>query len=154
MCPEVQAFYDPNSDLTVIYTGATTPLPGGRCVGVPAAPDVGGSAGIDDLGSGLTKVGLPTAGGWSLGVTSHDVVQNGRVTIMRAPKVVPIEVSAIINAGAEVMAGVDGRVATFAAGVGTAGLVAIGRNIGATTGATGFAKILLYNSGPSGLHSA
>jgi len=139
---EVIAFYDAGTDLTCIFTNAAG-IVGGRCVGVPAAPDAGGAAGISDTGTGLTKVDFPTAGGWVLGVASHDAVQNGLVNVMRAPKVVPMECSAAVAAGAEVQAGTDGRVATRGAGN-----TAIARNIGAATGAAGqFIKGLLYSVG-------
>lgn len=141
---EVLAFYDPGADISVIFTGAGG-IVGGRLVGIPAAPDAGGSAGISDTGTGLAKVGFPVAGGWCLGVASHDAAQNGIVNIMRAPKVVPVECSAAVAAGAEFMAGTDGRCSTFAAG---AAVQPVGRNIGAATSAAGeFVKGLLYAAG-------
>jgi hypothetical protein len=141
---EVIAFYDAGADISVIFTG-TGGTVGGRFVGVPAAPDAGGSAGISDSGTGLTKVGFPTDLGWSLGVTAHDVVENGIVNIMRAPKVVPVECSAAVAAGEQVSAGTDGRCKPWAAG---ADNFPLGRNIGAATTTAGqFAKVLLFNAG-------
>lgn len=144
---EVQAFYDPGADISVIFTG-TGGTVGGRFVGIPAAPDVGGSAGVNATGlsgTGLTKVGFPTDFGWSLGVTSHDVAELGYVNIMRGPKVVPVECSAGVAAGAEVSPGTDGRAKTHVPG---AANFPAGRNIGAATTTAGqFVKVLLYNSG-------
>lgn len=141
---EVQAFYDAGTDISCIFTG-TGDTVGGRFVGIPAAPDAGGSAGISDTGTGLTKVGFPLDNGWVLGVTSHNVAENGIVNIMRAPKVVPVECSAAVAAGAEVGPGTDGRCKTWTAG---ADQPPAGRNIGpATTLAGQFCKVLLYAAG-------
>jgi hypothetical protein len=139
MCPEVIAYYDPGADVSCIFTGVGG-IVGGRLVGIPAAPDAGGSQGISDTGTGLTKVGFPTDGGWCFGIASHDAPQDGIVNVMRAPKVVPIECSAAVAAGQEITAGTDGRCKPRAAGN-----VFVGRNIGvATTLAGQYVKALLY----------
>lgn len=139
--PEVVATYDAGADITCEATAALT---GGRCVGVPSARNAGGPAGISDTGDGLLKVGLPLAAGLIFGVAAHDCPIGGRVDVLRAPKVVPIECSAAIAIGAEVQAGTDGRVATFAPG-------AAARPIGlacSVTGAAGqFCQVALYSSG-------
>src|SRR5213079_1882810 len=94
---EAIAYYDPGADITCQHTAGVA---GGRCVSYPVARNVGGPSGISDLGDGV------------LGVTSHDVAAGGKVNIMRAPKVVPIECSGNVAIGAFVSTGTDGRIAT------------------------------------------
>jgi hypothetical protein len=135
--PEVIAYLDPGADITA---EASVALTGGRCVGAPTAVNPGGSAGVSDSGDGNVVVGLPTAGGWCLGVASHDAAIGKKVNVMRGPKVVPVECSAAVAVGAEVMAGTDGRVATR-----TAGNTSIGIHIGAATTTAGqYCKVLLF----------
>lgn len=137
--PEVIATYDPGADITCQATAALT---GGRAVGVPSARNVGGPAGISDLGDGLLNVGLPAAGGAIFGVASHDAIIGGRVNVMRPPKVVPMECSAAVAIGAELMVGVDGRVATR-----TAGNTVIGRALSVTSAAGQFVQVELFLNG-------
>lgn len=140
MSPVVTALYDPGADITVF---ATVALTGGRCVGVPLGRNAGGPAGIDDTGDGLVRVALPSAGGPVFGVAETDAPINGRTNCLRPPKVVPIECSAAVAAGAELMTGADGRVATR-----TAGNTVIGRHIGAATTAAGqYCQVELFSGG-------
>lgn len=136
---EVQASYDPGADITCQHTAGTT---GGRGVSVPASRNSGGPVGISDSGDGILVVTNPTAGGAIFGVTSHDVAANGRVNVMRSPKVVPMECSAAINIGSEVMVAADGRVLTR-----VAGSTVIGRALSASTGAGQFPQIELFSGG-------
>lgn len=137
--PEVIATYDPGADITC---QASTALTGGRAVGLPSARNTGGPAGISDTGDGLLVVGLPTAGGGIFGVAQHDAVLNGRVNVVRPPKVCPMECSAAIAISAELMVGVDGRVATR-----TAGNTVIGRALSVTTAAGQFVQVELFLNG-------
>ena len=137
--PEVIAHFDPGADVTV---QAAVALTGGRAVGLPASVNAGGFAGIVDSGDGLMVVGLPLAGGGILGVASHDAPIGGRVNIMRAPKVVPMECSAAIAISAELMVGTDGRVATR-----TAGNTVIGRAWSVTSASGQFCAVELFLNG-------
>jgi len=137
--PEVQATFDPGADRTCQHTAGTT---GGRGVSVPATRNPGGPTGISDSGDGVLIVTAPTAGGAIFGVTSHDVAAGGRVNIMRPPKCVPMECSAAINIGAEVMVAADGRVLTR-----TAGSTVIGRALSASTAPGQFPEIELFSGG-------
>lgn len=135
--PEVIAYLDPGADITVEATAALT---GGRCVGMPASVNPGGSAGISDTGDGTPLCGLPPAGDPILGVASTDCAIGRKVNVMRE-KTVPIECSAAVAAGAYVMTGADGRVATR-----TAGNAPVAVNIGpATTAAGQYIKGLLLS---------
>jgi hypothetical protein len=127
--PLVTALYDPGQDITCF---AVVALTGGRCVGVSQGRNAGGPAGISDTGDGLIRVGLPTLNGPIGGVAENDAPINGRVNILRPPKVVPIECSAAVAAGAELSADADGRVKTRASGQ-----TSIGRNLGPATTAAG-----------------
>lgn len=134
--PTVNAFYDPGQDVTVQATGGAT---GGRCLGVPAGRNAGGPAGVDDTGDGLLRCPLPAANGAVFGVAQFDAAVNGRTDVMRAPKILPIECSAAIAAGAEVSVDADGRIKTRAAGQ-----TSIGRNFVATTAAGQYAQVELF----------
>lgn len=136
---EVQASYDPGADITCQHTAGTT---GGRGVGVPASRNAGGPTGISDSGDGLLVVTAPVAGAAIFGVTSHDVAANGRVNVMRSPKVVPIECSAAVNIGDEIMIAADGRCLKR-----VAGSTVIGRALTASTGAGQFPQIELFSGG-------
>jgi hypothetical protein len=135
---QVVASYDPGADITCQATAALT---GGRGVAIPTVRNVGGPAGIADLGDGLLNVGLPAAGAPIFGVASHDAAIGGRVNIMRAPKVVPMEATAVALAvGVLVMVDAAGRILLR-----TAGNSIVGRTLSATTGAAGeFAQVELY----------
>jgi hypothetical protein len=137
--PEVIASYDPGADITVEASAALT---GGRCVGVPTSRNAGGPAGISDTGDGVLVCGLPAAGAPVFGVASFDAAVGKKTNVMKAPKVVPIECSAAIAIGAEVMSGADGRIATR-----TAGNSVIGRALTATTAAGQFCQVELYSGG-------
>jgi len=133
---EAIAYYDPGADITCQHTAGS---PGGRCVGIPTGRNTGGPSGVSDTGDGILIVTAPTAKGPVFGVTSHDVAANGRVNVMRAPKVVPIECSAAVAIGDLVSAGTDGRVAKAATGDNI-----VGRAL--SVGATGtFAAIDLFH---------
>lgn len=141
MSPEVVAFFDPGQDITVQASAGAT---GGRCLGLPTGQNAGGSAGISDTGDGLAICPLPTANGPVFGVAAHDAAVNGKVDVLRPPKVVPIEVASpnagVIATSAEVSVEADGRVKTRAAGQSP-----IGRHIGPATSAAGqYAKVVLY----------
>jgi hypothetical protein len=136
--PEVIAIYDPGQDVTVEATAALT---GGRCVGVPSGRNAGGPGGISDTGDGNLRCGLPAAGAPIFGVASLDAAIGRKVDVLRPPKVVPIECSAAVAAGAEVMTGADGRVATR-----TAGNTSIGRNHVATTAAGQYCQVELFSA--------
>lgn len=136
---EAIAYYDPGADITCQHTSGNV---GGRCVGWPAARNVGGPSGISDLGDGVLIVDNPVAASPVFGVTSHDVAAGGKVNIMRGPKVVPIECSGNVAIGDYVTSGADGRIAKS-----TTGQSAAGRAL--TVGASGtFAAVDLF-SGPS-----
>jgi hypothetical protein len=136
---EAIAYYDPGADITCQHTAGS---PGGRCVSYPVARNVGGPSGISDLGDGVLVVTAPAANAMIFGVTSHDVAAGGKVNIMRAPKVVPIECSGNVAVGAFVSTGTDGRIATSGAAAG-----AVGRAL--TAGSVGtFAAVELF-SGPA-----
>jgi hypothetical protein len=137
MTMEAIAYYDPGADITCQHTSGQV---GGRCVGWPVARNVGGPSGPNDLGDGLLVVDNPTALGQVFGVTAHDVAAAGRVNIMRAPKVVPIECSGNVAIGAYVATGADGRIATAATGN-----AAVGRALSAGSSGT-FAAVLLFGS--------
>lgn len=133
---EAIAMYDPGADITCQHTAGVA---GGRCVGWPAARNAGGPSGISDTGDGLLIVTNPVAQATVFGVTAHDVAAGGRVDIMRAPKVVPIECSGNVAIGAYVSTGADGRIATS-----TTGQNSCGRAV--TAGSSGtFAGILLFS---------
>lgn len=136
---EVQAAYDPGADITCQHTAGSV---GGRGVGVPASRNAGGPVGISDSGDGLLIVTAPVAGAAVFGVTSHDVAANGRVNVMRAPKCVPMECSAAINIGDEVMVAADGRVLKR-----TAGFTVIGRALSASASPGQFPIIELFSGG-------
>lgn len=110
---EAIAFYDPGADITCQHTAGS---PGARCVSFPVARNSGGPSGISDTGDGVLIVTAPVANSHVFGVTSHDVAANGRVTVMRPPKVVPIECSGAVAIGDYVTTGADGRVAKAATG--------------------------------------
>jgi hypothetical protein len=136
---EAIAYYDPGADITCQHTAGQV---GGRCVSYPVARNVGGPSGISDLGDGVLVVTNPAANAMIFGVTSHDVAANGKVNIMRAPKVVPIECSGNVAVGAFVSTGTDGRIATSGSAAG-----AVGRAL--TAGSVGtFAAVELF-SGPA-----
>lgn len=137
--PEVVASYDPGADITCQASAALT---GGRLVGLPTSRNAGGPAGIVDSGDGLLVVGLPAAGGGAFGVASHDAPINGRVNVMRPPKVVPIECSAAVAISAELMAAADGRVLTR-----TAGNTVIGRALSVTGAAGQYVQVELFLNG-------
>jgi hypothetical protein len=140
--PEFIAIYDPGQDVTV---HATVALTGGRCVGVPSGRNAGGPSGISDTGDGNLRCGLPTLNGPIFGVASYDAPLNGKCTVMRAPKTVPIECSAAVAAGVDLSVDADGRVKTRAAGQ-----TPIGRNDGpATTGAGQYVQATLFLAGAS-----
>jgi|SRR5262245_61758978 len=133
---EAIAYYDPGADITCQHV---TGSPGGRCVAWPTARNTGGPSGISDTGDGLLIVDKPAANASVFGVTSHDVGANGRVNIMRAPKVVPIECSGNVAIGDFVSTGADGRIAKSGAAAG-----ACGRAL--SVGASGtFAAVLLFS---------
>lgn len=144
--PEVVATYDAGADITCEASGA---IVGGRFVGVPAARNPGGPAGISDTGDGNLIVSQTIAGAGApvFGVASHDAANGRKVNIMRATKVVPVECSAAISIGQQVQTGVDGRCALFVAG---AGKVAAGIALSATTTAGQYCQVAL---GPSTLAS-
>jgi len=133
---EAIAYYDPGADITCQHTAGQV---GGRCVGWPTSRNTGGPSGISDTGDGVLVVTNPTANNPIFGVTSHDVAAGGKVNIMRAPKVVPIECSGNVAIGAYVTTGADGRIATS-----TTGQVAVGRALSAGSAAT-FAAVLLFD---------
>jgi|SRR5262245_28190292 len=135
---EAIAFYDPGADITCEHTAGS---PGGRCVSYPVARNAGGPSGISDSGDGVLVVTAPAANAMIFGVTSHDVAAGGKVNIMRAPKVVPIEASGNIAIGAYVSTGTDGRVATSGAAAG-----AVGRAL--TAGSAGTFVAVELMSGP------
>ena len=108
---EAIAYYDPGADITCQHT---TGSPGARCVSWPTGRNAGGPSGISDTGDGVLIVTTPTAKSMVFGVTSHDVAANGRVNVMRAPKVVPIEASGVVAIGDFLTTGADGRVAKAA----------------------------------------
>lgn len=137
--PEVIASYDPGADISVQATAALT---GGRAIGIPAARNAGGPAGISDTGDGLLTAGLPSAGGAIFGIAAHDAAIGGRVDALRAPKVVPWECSAAVSIGAELMTGADGRCATR-----TAGNSVMGRALSATTAAGQYVQAELFSQG-------
>jgi hypothetical protein len=120
---EAIAYYDPGADMTCQHTAGS---PGARCVSWPTARNTGGPSGISDTGDGVLVVTTPTANTMVFGVTSHDVAANGRVNVMRAPKVVPIEASANVAVGDYLTTGADGRVAKS-----TTAQLAIGRALSA-----------------------
>jgi predicted RecA/RadA family phage recombinase len=138
---EVIASYDPGADITCQHTAGTV---GGRGVSVPASRHPGGPAGISDAatGDGLLVVTDPAAGAAIFGVASHDVAAAGKVNIMRAPKVVPMECSAAIAVGAEVMVEGAGKVLTR-----TAGNTSVGRALSATANAGEFCQVELFSNG-------
>jgi hypothetical protein len=136
---EAIAYYDPGADITCQHTAGA---PGGRCVSYPVARNTGGPSGISDTGDGLLVVTAPAANAMIFGVTSHDVAAGGRVNIMRAPKVVPIECSGNVAIGAFVATGTDGRIATSGAAAGS-----VGRALTAGSAGT-FAAVELF-SGPA-----
>lgn len=140
--PEVVATYDPGADITCEASGAIT---GGRFVGVPAARNAGGPAGISDTGDGnlIVAQGAIPVGGPVFGVASHDAANGRKVNIMRATKVVPVECSAAINIGQQVQSGADGRCAPYVAG---AGKVAAGIALSATTAAGQYCQVALGTS--------
>lgn len=133
---EAIAYYDPGADITCQHTAGA---PGGRCVGWPTTRNAGGPSGISDTGDGLLIVTNPLAAATVFGVTSHDVGAGGRVDVMRAPKVVPIECSGNVAIGAYVSTGTDGRIATAASAAN-----ACGRALSAGSSGT-FAAILLFS---------
>jgi hypothetical protein len=137
--PLVTALYDPGADITCF---AVVALTGGRCVGVSQGRNAGGPAGISDTGDGLIRVGLPTANGAIGGVAENDAPINGRVNVLRPPKVVPVECNAAVAAGVEVSVNADGTVKTRAAGQ-----TPIGRNIGPATTASGqYCQVELFSA--------
>jgi hypothetical protein len=136
---EVIASYDPGADITCQHTAGTV---GGRGVSVPTTRNTGGPAGISDLGDGLLVVTNPAAGAPIFGVTSHDVAANGRVNVMRSPKVVPMEAAANVAIGAEVMVDTTGKVLTR-----TAGNAVIGRALTAGAAGGAFPQIELFSGG-------
>jgi hypothetical protein len=93
---EAIAFYDPGADITCQHTAGAQ---GGIGVGWPTSRNAGGPAGISDAGDGLLIVTTPAAKAAIFGVTSVDVAAGGRVDVMRAPKVVPIQCAAACNIG-------------------------------------------------------
>lgn len=133
---EAIAMYDPGADITCQHTAGS---PGGRCVGWPAARNPGGPSGISDTGDGLLIVTAPVALATVFGVTSHDVAANGRVNIMRAPKVVPIECSGNVVIGDYVSTGTDGRVAKSATTNNACGRAVTAGSVGT------FAGVLLFS---------
>jgi hypothetical protein len=137
--PEVVASYDAGADITCEASGAIT---GGRFVGVPAARNAGGPAGISDTGDGnlIVSQTIASAGSPVFGVAAHDAANGRKVDILRATKVVPVECSAAIAIGAQVQTGTDGRAATFVAG---AGKVAAGIALSATTAAGQYCQVAL-----------
>jgi len=138
----VTALYDAGQDITV---HAVVALTGGRCVGTSQGRNAGGPAGISDTGDGNVRVGLPTANGAIFGVAENDCPVNGKVNCLRPPKVVPIECSAAVPAGADLSVDADGRVKARAAGQ-----TPVGRNIGpATTVAGQYVQAELFLAGAS-----
>lgn len=136
---EAIAHYDPGADITCQHTAGVA---GGRCVSYPVARNTGGPSGISDTGDGVLVVTNPAANAMIFGVTSHDVAAGGKVNVMRAPKVVPIECSGNVAIGAFVSTGTDGRIATSGAASG-----AVGRALSAGSVGT-FAMVELF-SGPA-----
>jgi hypothetical protein len=134
--PEAIAYYDPGADITCEHTAGAV---GGRFVSFPAARNTGGPSGISDTGDGTLIVTTPAANASVFGVTSHDVAAGGKVNIMRAPKVVPVEAAAAIPIGSYVTTDNQGRAA-----VATTGQLAAGRAL--TLGASAaFCAILLFD---------
>src|SRR4051794_18254827 len=133
---EAIAYYDPGADITCQHTAGAV---GGRFVSWPTTRNTGGPSGISDTGDGTPIVTTPAANADCFGVTSHDVAAGGKVDIMRAPKVVPVEAAGAIPIGSFVSTDNAGRavVATAATGV------AVGRAL--TLGASAaFCAILLF----------
>jgi predicted RecA/RadA family phage recombinase len=139
MCPTVNAFYDPGQDVSVSCPAGAT---GGRCLGAPTGRNAGGPAGISDTGDGLLICPLPTANGPIFGVAQYDAAAGGRTDVMRPPKIVPIECNVAVAQGVDVSVNADGTVKARAAGQ-----LAIGRNIGPATTASGqYCQVELFQA--------
>lgn len=137
MSPEVIALLDPGADPTVRHTAGVS---GGRFVGFPTSRAAGGPAGISDTGDGLLTCTTPALGAEVLGVASFDTPANGTVTVMRAPKWVPVEAGVDLVIGDLVSTDATGKAIKA-----VAGQVIVGRVIkAALTGA--LAGVLLYES--------
>lgn len=115
---EATAFYDAGADITGHVDVAVV---GRRFVKINAARQPGGPAGIqptpDDAGHGNVRIAPADAAGRVFGVASHDGAIGSKVTVLRPPKVVPVDAGADLNAFEEVEVGVAGRAIPLAAGV-------------------------------------
>lgn len=97
-------FYEPGGRLTAY---ATVALTGKRFVALDVAKL-----------NGNYKVKLPTAGGWCLGVVSHDAPANSKVTVLCDPgMVVPALAAVPLTAGTEVDTDATGQVVPHSTGV-------------------------------------
>jgi len=133
---EAIAFYDPGADITCQHTAGAQ---GGVAVGWPTTRNPGGPAGVSDSGDGLLVVTNPVAKAAIFGITSVDVAANGRVDIMRAPKVVPVQCAATVNIGDDVSVNAAGKIQAAVTGD-----VIIGKVLmGGTT--TSMAAVDLYH---------
>lgn len=109
--------YEPGDRIT---GHADVALTGRRCVTIVGSLKGGGPELVTSTLGSVPLVGLPAAGAQIFGVTSHDVADEGKVTIIRGPGfVVPISAAGTINAGELVKTDANGEVVTHG-GTGTA----------------------------------
>lgn len=110
MANDATAYYDAGADIS---GHASVAMSGKRFCVIAATRRAGGPAGISDTGDGNVVVGVPALGARIFGVTSHDVALNGKVNIMRAPKVVPVRAGAAMTANTEVMTNAAGEAVVY-----------------------------------------
>jgi hypothetical protein len=110
---EAIPYYEPGGRITghteVDITGKRFVAPDGRLNG----------PGLTGDGQGVTyKIKKPAAGGFALGVASHDALAGSKVTVLCDPgMVVPVLAGGALTAGQEVQADVDGKAVPLASGV-------------------------------------
>lgn len=115
MSPEAIPFYEEGTRPTGHCEAAVT---GKRFVAISDDIQGTGSPGLTDAVTGGNIVISPcAAGAKAFGVASWDGAIGAKVTVLRAPLIVPVTAQGAINAGAEVEVGTNGRALTIGAGI-------------------------------------
>lgn len=130
-------FYEPGARITADASAAIT---GCRFVKVSGDREAGPNLNTNTTGGNI-RCAHAGAGERILGVASHDVAQEGKVTVLTGG-VVPVLASGAIAAGAEVKVGANGVAVTSGT---TAGTVVVGMCMSAAADGE-LAQILLYGA--------